>query len=238
LHVQHVWVAPHPGRFLAFAWFIENVTSPMFIGLNIAFGTASATDRWVFVVDPAAPSEVLAEALKEFRRVGRRAHRRLLLARVSTGFLYAWPAVLLVVGFSAGEAAGGSLGARFDAAMPVTVTYIVVGSIITLVTGWLARRSVREVKELGNEGTARSGVLGRNREVLRIISRADQLGLVEQGRFLDHLWRVAMADQARSRYLEGSAELDEGEFATLRRDIETAETTLHHWTTVERVRSV
>lgn len=122
--------------------------------------------------------------------------------------------------------------------MPVAIAYILVASIVALVTSWLARRSAREIKELGIEGTVRSGVLGRNREVLRIISRAGQLGLVEQRRFLDHLWRVAMADQARSRYLEGSAEFDEDEFAALRREIETAETTLHHWTTVERVRSV
>ncbi|WP_454856786.1 hypothetical protein [Promicromonospora soli] len=236
--MQHVWVAPYPGRFLAFAWLIENVTSVMFIVLNIAFGTVSATDRWVFVVDPAAPPEVLAEAREEFRRVGRRARRRYLLDRISNGFLHGWPVVLLVVGISVSEATGGSSGAGFSDAMLVTVLYAGVASIATLVTGWRARRSVREVRDLAIEGTARSGVLGRNREALRIISQANQLGLVEQRRFLDHLWRVAMADQARSRYLEGSAEFDEGEFATLRRDIETAETTLHHWTTVERVRSV
>ena len=118
--------------------------------------------------------------------------------------------------------------------MPVTIAYTVVAGIVTLVTSWLARRSVREVKGLGIERTVRSAVLGRNREVLRTISRADQLGLVEQRRFLDHLWRVATADQARSRYLEGGTEFDEDEFAALRRDIETAETMLQRWTTAVR----
>lgn len=237
MHVQHVWVAPRPGRFLAFAWFLENVTSPVFIALSIAFGTVSATDRWIFVVDPAAPTEALVPAQEEFRRVGRRARRRHLTARISTGFLYAWPALLLAIGVSASDAAGGSTTAGLDAAIPVTVAYTVVVGIAALVTSWFARRSVREVNSLNIERTARSTVLGRNREVLRILRRVDQLDLVEQRRFLDHLWRVATADQARSRYLEGGTEFDEDDFAALRRDIESAETMLQRWTAAVRVRA-
>lgn len=227
--MQHVWVAPHPGRFLAFAWFVETVTSPVFIALSFALGTVSATGRWVFVVDPAAPSADVVEAREQFHRVGRRAHRRYLLARVSTGFLYAWPVPFIVIAVSVSDATGGSTRAGLDASMPVTVTYIVVAGVATLVSSWLARRSVREVEGLAIERTVRSGVLGRNREVLSVISRADQLGLVEQRLFLDHLWRVATADQARSRYLEGGTEFDEDEFAVLRGDVETAETALRGW---------
>ncbi|WP_129788130.1 hypothetical protein [Promicromonospora panici] len=235
--MQHVWVAPHPGHFLAFAWFIENVTSPVFMALSMAVGTVSATDRWVFVVDPAASSEVLAGAQETFRSVGRRARRRYLLARISIGFLYAWPLVLLALGLPVSAAVGGSAGAGLEAATPATIAYILAGGAAALVTSWLARRSAREVRELNIEGVVRSGVLGRNREVLRVISRTDQLGLVEQRRFLDHLWRVAMADQARSHYLEVGAEFDEDDFAALRRNIETAEAALQHWTTAVRVLS-
>lgn len=237
VHVQHVWAAPRPGRFLAFAWFLENVTSPVFIALSIAFGTVSATDRWVFVVDPAASTEALVAAREEFRRVGRRARRRHMMARISTGFLYAWPVLFLAIGLSTSEAADGSTTAGLDAAIPVTAAYTVVVGIAALVTSWFARRSAREVNSLDIERTARSTVLGRNREVLRILRRADQLDLVEQRRFLDHLWRVATADQTRSRYLEGGTEFDEDEFAALRRDIETAETTLQRWTDAVRVRA-
>lgn len=128
----------------------------MFIALSIAFGTVSATDRWVFVVDPAAPAEALVPAQEEFRRVGRRARRRHLMARISTGFLYAWPVLLLAIGVPASDAAGGSTTAGLDAAILVTGAYTVVVGIAALVTSWFARRSVREVNGLYIERTARS----------------------------------------------------------------------------------
>ena len=78
------------------------------------------------------------------------------------------------------EIAGSSASDGLAAAMPVTIAYTVVGGVAALVTSWFARRSVREVTGLSIEGTVRSALLGRNRDVLRLISRADRLDLVEQ----------------------------------------------------------
>lgn len=237
VRVQHVWVSPRPGRFLAFAWFVENVTSPIFIARSMATGTApeSGIDRWVVVVDPSAPPEALAAAQGRLREVGRRARLRYLVARLSTGLIFAWPVLFVAVAASASQSAGGDTGSAFDDATSVTVAYLTVLGIAAFVAGWLARRSVREIRELRVDQTARSAVLGRNRDVLRLISRFDRLGVVERRLLLDHLWGVATADQARSRYLDGDTPFDETEFATLRRDVEAAEAALGRWATTARV---
>lgn len=235
--VQHVWVSPRPGRFLAFAWFVENVTSPIFIARSMATGTApeSGVDRWVFVVDPSAPPEALAASQGRVRAIGRRARLRYLLARVSTGLFYVWPVLFIAVGASVSEAAGGNTEAALDVATPVALGYVVVFGIAALVTGWRARRSVREIRELRVDRTARSTVLGWNRDALGLISRFDQLGVVERRMLLDHLWGVAAADQARARYLDGDTPFDEAEFAALRRDVEAAEAALGRWATTAQV---
>ncbi|WP_285101398.1 hypothetical protein [Promicromonospora sp. MEB111] len=237
VQVQHVWVSPRPGGLLAFAWFVENVTSPIFITRSLAIGTApeSGIDRWVVVVDPSAPPDALAAAQSRLREVGRRARSRYVPARVLTGLFYAWPVLFIALVATAGQAAGGDTGAAFDDATPVTLTYLAVLGIAAFVAGWLARGSVREIRELRVDRTARSAVLGRNRDVLRLISRFDQLGVVERRMFLDHLWSVATADQARSRYLAGDTPFDETEFAALRRDVEAAEAALGRWATTAQV---
>ncbi|WP_460703345.1 hypothetical protein [Myceligenerans halotolerans] len=219
-----VWCAPYPGRFLAVMWFFENIGSPVFIGLNLLHGGASALDRSVFVIDPAADAQALASARAESERAGRRARRRFALSRAVHGAGF----VLLTVAFAAGFALSDGDGYAGDVAMMIAVPGGLVLVAVTIVTDLFARRSASKLHDLYVPHAVRSGVLGRSRVALQQIARAEQLSAGDQHIFVAALWDVAVADQARSSYLNGS-EFDENEFANLRRAVDRAEGALEVW---------
>lgn len=223
-HVRNVWCAPYPGRFLAVMWFIEDMSSPIFIVINFLRGGVSAMDRSMVVIDPAADALAVASARAELDRVGRKARRRFAMSRIAHAAGFG----LLALAVAAGVLAADAGGFDAEAAMLIAVPGGLVLFAVTLVADLLARDSARRLQGLEIPHAARSGVLGRSRIAWQKIAGWEQLSAGDQRILVAALWDVAVADRARSSYLNG-VEFDENEFADLRHAVDRAKDALEVW---------
>ncbi|MCF4120720.1 hypothetical protein L1785_06995 [Antribacter sp. KLBMP9083] len=167
-HVQSVWCAPHPGRLLAWAWFLS-------LGTLAALGYAPdprPVRRFVLVLDPAASEPQANDVASRIEPLVQDAQRRyrwslLTHALFLAAFLGTWTLTIL-------------LSIEFAAADPSTPFFVAGGFATCGVLLPLAYACDRRPWDAGQRIAAfeaprllRSHRIGGERRVLRLLAKAE-----------------------------------------------------------------
>lgn len=224
--MQHVWLAPNPGRFLGLLWLLG---SGSLFSISGHEDRAQASEQQVLVIDPGTDAAGVARIRARFDDLGRVARVRFRWSRVANALWCAFPVVLILVAVWASSVVVPPTDPLKDVATPVALGYGAVTGLIAIACDRYTRRSVRLVAEFEDPRVVRTSVPGRDRFVARLVEGAERRTAAEQRQLTELLWEFAVADQARRDYLHDTEVFDDDEFALLRARSEDARRDLRAW---------
>ncbi|MFI2486136.1 hypothetical protein ACH47X_04470 [Promicromonospora kroppenstedtii] len=224
--MQHVWLAPNPGRFLGLLWLLA---SGSLFSISGHEDRVQASEQHVLVIDPGTEAAEVARIRARFDELGRVARARFRWSRLANALWCAFPVVLILVAVWASTVVVPPTDPLTDVATPVALGYGAVTSLIAIVCDRYTRRSVRQIAELEEPSVVRTSMPGRDRFIVRLVEEAERRTAAEQAQLSELLWQFAVADQARRDYLHQTAAFDDDEFSVLRVRSEDARRGLRAW---------
>lgn len=223
--MQNVWLAPVPGLFLGVVWIVDRPGSVFFF--NWDEERAAAFERFVFVIDPGSDQLAVRSIRARLDELGRAARTWIRRCRIANALF--WLSLLLAVWWWVDRSGDAARDPLMEVAVPAMLVCAAVALLFVIPCDRRTRDVVRQIHQFEAPGALGSAGLGADKLVVRLIARAAKSSACEQRLLAEHLWRIAVAERARDKYLHSGKEFEEAEFSVLRRRLEDAQRDLKAW---------